>query len=271
MTATKRSRKPGFESEVALCAEFITQVTKGDAWVAYAETGGWDILLVRREDGFQIGIEAKLILNNTVAVQALPERWYGAAEIGPDCRAVLVPEGGKQNGLGTICNWLGLTVITIWPPSERVYRRRFEPDLPHVAERWGDDRHWHEWCPVKRVALPDYVPDSGAGHSAPVQLTAWKIKALKIVAILERRPVTRRDFKLLGLDAARWTQIWLDATAQGYVASSRMPDFKSQHPVVFEQIKADAAKWMVGELASTPAAPPRFSDTRTLVGSCEPT
>jgi hypothetical protein len=53
-------------------------------------------------------------------------------------------------------------------------------------------------CPAP---LPSYAPDVIAGAFAPVRLTPWKIKALKIAAPIELR--TRADFKHLGLDPRR--------------------------------------------------------------------
>ena len=67
-------------SEAALCAAFIAAATVTPKrtdhaqWVAYPETGGFDILLVRQTDGVQIGIEAKLALNPLVVSQVLPKR-----------------------------------------------------------------------------------------------------------------------------------------------------------------------------------------------------
>jgi hypothetical protein len=43
-------------SEADLCAGFIAAATKGGSWTAYAETAGYDILMVRASDGVQIGI-----------------------------------------------------------------------------------------------------------------------------------------------------------------------------------------------------------------------
>ena len=51
-------REKPYPTEVALCSAFIAAVPR--EWTAYAETAGWDILLVRKADGFQIGVEAKL-------------------------------------------------------------------------------------------------------------------------------------------------------------------------------------------------------------------
>ena len=155
--------------------------------------------------------------------------------------AILVPDG--EGRLGRIAAYIGITVISVLPVSQ--YRRKpeFRPHLPD-GEKWARD-DWREWCPTKRCALPEYVPDVPAGQSAPVQLTAWKIAAIKIAVTIELRGyVTRDDFKHLEIDHRRWlTNDWLRAE-NGRWVSWRPPDFKLQHPRVYAEIVADAEKWM---------------------------
>ena len=74
---------------------------------------------------------------------------------------------------------------------------------------------WHDWCPNQRCKIPDYVPDVAAGRSAPLQLTEWKVRAIKLAIILEERPVTRADFKALKLHPQRW----LDPSAKWLVST----------------------------------------------------
>jgi hypothetical protein len=244
----KAKAVPTFTKEADLCAAFLAEVAKDQNWQAYPETAGFDILLVRKADGLQIGIEAKLSFNLKVVTQVLPSySSWNAATAGPDHRAVLVPRNEVQNGLHTICAWLGITIISLSAPGTGYrWNSGFNPHLPRL--RW-DSEDWHYWAPLKRCPLPDYVPDVGAGESAPVQLTEWKIKAIKLAVILEERPVSRHDFKVLGISASRWlepTWGWLkrvDGT-KTFVAGPRMPDFKAQHPINYAQIAADKAKWM---------------------------
>jgi hypothetical protein len=106
--------------------------------------------------------------------------------------------------------------------------------------------------------VPDYVPDVIAGASAPVALTAWKVKAIRLAVLLEERAVTRADFKHLQLSPTLWTgpQGYLMRTPAGYVPGDRMPDLRRQHPRNYEEIRADKARWapaadLVG-LASQP-------------------
>jgi hypothetical protein len=238
------AEKP-FATEAAMCARFIAGLPKG--WTAYPETAGFDILLSRDADGYQIGIEAKLKLNVEVVNQAIEDRLaytYGLA--GPDCRAVMVPEG-CSGALEKICGYVGITIIRVRPERCNVYGPVFMPTLPEPRIVGSYDyEEWYELFPVKRHRLPEYVPDVAAGASAPLQLTDWKIAAIKIAVTLELRGfVTREDFKKHRIDHRRWVagNLWL-RRENGVYKANRLPDFKAQHPVVWAQIVADAPKWL---------------------------
>jgi hypothetical protein len=242
----RRTEGPKFEKESDLCAAFIAAVDVRD-WACFAETEGWDILAVRKADGVQVGIEAKLHLNAHVVAQALPQsiKWTAAA-LGPDYRAVLVPSGETQLHLKPICDALGITIISYRGTESRIsWCRAFDPALPE--ERMDPEYSWFQWAPDRRYKLPDYIPDVAAGASAPIALTQWKIRAIKLVIILKHRPAIREDFKLLGLSPSRWTDPytgWLKRTDIGYVAGPNMPDFAAQHPRNFAEIEADSDTWM---------------------------
>jgi hypothetical protein len=240
--------KPPFEKEAELCAAFIAALPK--EWTAYPETGGFDILLVRAADGFQIGVEAKLRLNAKVICQAAEYvGHYYVDSAGPDCRAVLIPEGVSVD-LAALCPLIGVSVISMSPEEDLGYADlkrppRFRPNLPRHDHEW-DNSKWFELCPAKRIELPDYVPDVTAGDSAPVALTDWKIRAIKIAVTLERRGfVTRQDFAHFRISMSRWTQCeWLLKDGSGgWIAGPYLPDFHAQHPVNFPQIEADYEKW----------------------------
>lgn len=252
---------PYFAKETDLCASFVKAIEVHNAgkvksqneaydahiWTPYAETAGWDILLVSKDDGTQIGIEAKLKLNVEVLNQCLSRGHDRHDVTGPDFRAILVPGDAAQNGIGSLAARLGVTVLRQHPPSDEKYTWRtahnFEPDLPRIGtERWG--HQWTDWLPNERHRLPEYVPDVIAGDSAPAQLSDWKIQALKILAILKERPVTRADFSALHINHQRWVQFWLAKTPEGYVACEATPRFDEVHPTVFAQIVSDKEKWM---------------------------
>src|SRR3990167_2830014 len=94
-----------YRSEAEMCAQFMAEI--GENWIAYPETGDFDILLSRKIDGFQIGVEAKLRLGTAVINQAL-ESWW-ANDYAPDCRAVLVPQG-DDGGFARIAAYIGFTI-----------------------------------------------------------------------------------------------------------------------------------------------------------------
>lgn len=247
-----KSETPKFEKEVDLCTTFIERLPK--EWTAYAETGGFDILLVRNVDGFQVGIEAKLKLNAKVVSQvAEMQHSYHLTYPGPDCRAVLVPAYASSD-MAAICRILSITVIRVPHPDEQGYygrynRNKFSPELPHVDDRdYGDS--WHLFCPQKRLKIPDWVPDVKAGCSSPNQLSFWKIGAIKICIVMERRGhLTRADFKNYEISMSRWTQgHWIVNDGNGkWLKGPNFPDLRPVHPINYGQIEADHDKWRVPE------------------------
>jgi hypothetical protein len=245
-----------FERESQLCAAFIAALPEG--WLACAETGGFDILLVRVFDGFQIGIQAKLRLNAKVIRQACEKGDPGGlTSPGPDCRAILVPKGAVGADMAEICRMLGLTVIAVCEAGPGI----FSPDLPRLKQD-GAGKVWFEMGPSRRVDLPNHVPDVEAGAPAPLQLTAWKIKAIRIAITLEWRGfVLRDDFKHHKIDMRRWIAPrtgWLVRSEPGWGKGPRLPDFRAQHPRNWAQIEAAYEKWRrpdqpEGQAASTGA------------------
>ncbi len=238
-----------FVSEAAVVTAFLEAMKykygQGRDWTVYPETADWDLLLVHR-DGYQLGIEAKLKLNPKVVAQALNGQhnvWGGAD--GPDYRAVLVPNDGLQQHMRGICDAIGLGVITIRPNAHQGSQWLNLPD-----EKDHHSRAWSNWCPSVRCKLPDYVPDVQAGIAAPIQLTDWKVKAIRLMLVLERRGyVTRADMKAIGISPTRWTDAfygYLDRTEdRRFVRNERTPDLQAQHPEVWIKIKDEMPQWTV--------------------------
>lgn len=243
----KRPARAEFATEAALCARFVSLLP--DGWTAYPEQG-FDILLVRNEDGFQIGIEAKLTLNAKV-IEQIAEGFWDVCRAGPDCRAILVP-WGATGSFARVCELLAITVIQVdnvdrWGASNGAV---LTPALPSLdSTRYWEDSQWHEWAPDERIKLPDYVPDVAPGSSSPVKLTQWKISAIKICVILEKRGyVSRKDFKFLHFDHRRWINPeigWLSRSCNAgvYVRGPSLPDLRAQHPRNYAEIAADFQRW----------------------------
>ncbi len=145
-------------SEADLCSDFMLSLPEN--WTPYPETAGFDILLVEKASGMQIGVEAKLKLNAKVVNQIIENR-YAVTAPGPDFRAVLVPETTNHE-LAAICDFVGITVIGVrtyensWSKNRTVY---FNPCLPDVGAGRYTSSTWHHMAPVQRCALPDFVPD----------------------------------------------------------------------------------------------------------------
>lgn len=246
-----------FSTEVELCQTFINDIPA--EWTAYPEVANFDILLVRAADGFQIGVQAKLKFTLKLIEQAIE---YSGSEVcseGPDCRALLIPAGEERNHLGTICAYIGLTIIRCQRERERYSSSRhvFRPALPTINDSlsWYGQRDWHEMGPEKRCTLPAYIPDVKAGDRSPVQLTDWKIKALKICAILQIRGfVTRQDFNHIRIDHRRFLTpgaLWMVRENGVFKRGPYMPPFERQHPEVFKQIVAEAPTWMAKDQQET--------------------
>lgn len=211
-----------FATEADLCAAFISHHER-QGFVAYAETCGFDILLVRKSDGVQFGVQAKLRLNTKVLDQLLPDDYQ---QVGPDHRVILVPD---SRGLDRICDALGFILQV--PCDGR------SGSFPELCDRWRAAPY--DWNPVKRCTLPDYVPDVVAGDSGPVQLTPWKVSALKVIAHIKKNgEITRKQIKDIGCDPTRWCQHWLLPSEKkgAYIIGDRMPRFDEQHPRVFAEI-----------------------------------
>lgn len=268
-----RDVQPTFETEAALCQAFICSVPP--EWIVYPETAGWDILLVHRIGGWQIGIEAKKTLNAKVIAQAIEGRRHNLS--GPDFRAVLVGKVVAENA--AIARALGITVITPKGISQwgRPKGRGFdlpgplvpvftpEPPRAEVLTRigewwsnWDEGQQWFDQFPTDRNRLPDYIPEVAAGVPSPMILSDWKIKAMRVCQWVDRHGViTRAQFKALGIDPSRWMNgHWLKAApgrgewcaGEGFPG----PQFRREHPGVWAKIAEDYPKWAAKVTGTTP-------------------
>jgi hypothetical protein len=227
-------------SEVELCAAFIAWVERTSDWVVYAESGGFDMLLVA-PDGAQLGIEAKLGFTAKLLDQALPRNCFSGAP-GPDFRGVLLPNRPRGKSL-ELLESLGLLSF---------YASRHDDQFhgSSVSAREG----WSHWAPEKRIELPNFVPDVAAGAPSPVRLTRSKVAALKLVARIKVRGfAVPQDFRDLAIDGRRWTNpgsglLQLDGPGR-YVRGEKLI-FGQQHPRVFAEI-VEATRRELAEQGAT--------------------
>ncbi|SDR10230.1 hypothetical protein [Pseudovibrio sp. Tun.PSC04-5.I4] len=238
-------RKAQFQTEHEMCSRFLENLPEG--WTAYPEWQNWDIVLVRDSDGFQIGIEAKLRLNAKVVTQAA-ERSYQVDKPGPDCRAVLIPEG-YTNDFAVVCSLLNLQIITMRDKLEnpRYDRDWFLPELPD-PDRFSYN-YFPEFYPVSRLPLPEVVPTVEAGKPCPVRLTDWKLKAMKLSILLEKYGfVTRRTFKALSLSPTLFlyeNNHWMKrgSTRGQWQKACDFPDLRMGFEVNYQELEQLFPDW----------------------------
>lgn len=222
------------KSEAESCEAFIASLSP--QWKVYRETEGWDILLSGPDD-VQVGIQGKCTGNLKVLYQALDGHTTGN---GPDYRVVLIGQIA-DSAFNQLCHQLGIGLLQCrW---ERNYRTGLvEPLCCDIAVSMV-----YDWHPVKRCKLPDYIPEGVAGAPCPKVLTKWKVAALNISAILERRGfVTPKDFRDLHIDRRRWvTRKWIVAGSDKsqYVANPTPADredmvarIRRENPVVYASV-----------------------------------
>ena len=239
-----------------MCAAFIRDADRL-GWDAYPETGGYDIVMSHRKHGWQVGVEAKQQFNAHVVCQAADRLGSTWRTGGPDFLAVLTPDGG-DGYVAQIARKLGIVVIrALGEPDKRGFTRldgggsclAFNPHLPgeSIATSVGsEDYGWPQHLWASPIDLPEYRPDVAAGKAAPVALTEWKIRAIKICVILDRRGyVTPADFSALGISSSRWVQggwVVRDGKSKRWTAGG-LPDFRAQHPKNYGEIERDFEKW----------------------------
>jgi hypothetical protein len=205
MSARERARRAeataSFRTEGALCDAFAAQA-RCEGYAVHAECSGWDLLLVCRSSGTQVGVQAKLRATIDVLAQALG---YGQSGEGPDHHAVLVPVA--MHGFEKVARALRLLVFD-------AKALRGDGGIREAAARAVYWEHaTRAWTP------PVEVVGFGGGRPGPKQLTPWKIGACRLCALLRRRGhLTREDFRGERISVG-W---WIDA------AGTRSPVLRAE-------------------------------------------
>jgi hypothetical protein len=186
-----------YPTENALCESFIANLPPGIE--VYPETCGWDILLIL-PSGEQLGVQAKLSPNVKVLSQALPP---GKSRPGPEYHAVLVPHAPRS--FLKVAKALGVYVI--------------RPNRYSAVKRWQSldylGQGWKKWWHPKQHKLPPIKPNTLPGIPSPRTLTDWRVRALRVCAVLRKRGwVTSADFKKYGVSMTLWKAQWLTPTGE---------------------------------------------------------
>lgn len=181
--------------------EVLRAVALAEGWQPYPEASGWDLLLVRPSDGFQVGVQAKLRPNVDVLAQAL----VSSRSAGPEVHAALVPSCSRA--FREVALALGVLVLEAAHfDAERRGPWRSAPKLPELVA--GARHHQHR----TRCWLPPFVPSLPAGVPGPRQVTPWQVGAARLCALLRERGdegVLVAEIRALGLAPSTWQQKWL--------------------------------------------------------------
>lgn len=244
-TKAKRKSTPAiFKCEADLCALFIREFNALPGWTCYPEAAGFDVLVVH-DDGRQIGVEAKLLLNAKVADQILPSLADDLNCVpGPDHRMVIVSKISDANaGIAKMLDRQGVHVLHPFSTDGITFSFRIDR---HGVDRAPiplfSEQHLFDWNPPVRCQVPMVVCDLPAGVAAPIKLTPWKEAALKVIALLRKQGfITNKQIAEHGIGTGYWTQpkfgqqAWLTkGTVQGsWLETEHMPPFDKQHPEAY--------------------------------------
>jgi hypothetical protein len=207
-------------SEADLCREFRTWAEQ-KGWIVHPEVSGWDMVMLRSgpatelalakyQPNDQVGIQAKLVGNLQVLYQATTPLKPAAA---PAFRLVLVRRCSDE--FLSIAYDLNLIVV-VREHQAKVFGRkkawtRFLNDFRWFYPRQGANRR-----DSVQLTLPPIVTDLPAGGPAPRQLTPWRVKALRLCALLHKRGyLTAPDFKTAKVDMRIWKKRWLNEHSKG--------------------------------------------------------
>ncbi len=255
--------KEAITSEAHLCALFMSEFNSLPGWTCHPEAAGFDVLVVH-EDGRQIGVEAKLVLNAKVADQILPslgDEFYGKS--GPDHRLVIVSKiTDASAGIKKMLEHLGVRVLVAQRCSSirgqdhafGIQHNLFWPEKGFP--QWGHYSRMFDWWPEKRCQVPSVVTKLPAGVPSPVRLTPWKESALHVIAQMRYQGfITAKQISAFGIGVTAWTQspgskpAWLvrGACRGQWLETEHMPAFDKQHP--------DAYAVAVVQIAARAVAP----------------
>jgi hypothetical protein len=197
--------KAEFPTEEVLCAKF-RRWAEAAGWVVHPEPGDYDLVLVK--DGLQIGVQAKRAGTLKLIYQCLGNL---SRRERPDAVVALVPDAAPRFRHLLFKLGIGGIDVNLHTPGRVDFR------LPSVVR-----------TSEKQIWLPEYVSHAPAGVKSPKSLSRWRLKAIRMSLLLrERKEVTTKDFRRLGLAVPLWVDRWVVRTRRGCYAlkpNVRLPD-----------------------------------------------
>ncbi len=161
-----------------MCDE-LTLRSKNVGWVVYPEQGGWDLLLVRNH--IQVGIQAKLRPTVKLFAQAIvPE-----SSPGPHYRAIAVGNLNfkERRDVIVVARTSGLVLIDMSCHHD-CWLNAAQRNYKYFSKiSWRYYRHY----PSKLVWTPSFVPKLAAGIPAPKNVSPWKIAAIKLELLCDKK------------------------------------------------------------------------------------
>lgn len=182
-----------YELEKNMCDE-LTAYAKLGGWTVYPEQGGWDLLLIRNK--IQVGVQAKLRPTIKLLSQALvPEILAG-----PHYRAVAVGNTNykEKDDFSRVAQTLRLVFIDMGAHPDYWLYKATQGFTRGQRIPWIHYRHF----PSNMLWIPSFVPKLDAGIPAPKTVNPWKVAAVKMefianrkgwVSIIDAREVVQRE------------------------------------------------------------------------------
>lgn len=199
-----------FRLESDLC-DYFMGLARDSNWQVYPEQNDWDMIIVRNK--IQVGIQAKLIANNDVLLQALPKLPY--KKIGPHYRAVLISgyrgrtvkaRNENRKDFYALANYLKLVVIDTTLDNLIVCGPTYNFHKTGYNMGYQLNLRYYHCRPSEIEWYPPFIPILPAGVPSPVKVSKWKLAVLDLREIeLEKGYICLADCKhMLVKYKARW-------------------------------------------------------------------
>ena len=226
-------------SEVELCAAFIAWTQANSDWVAYSETGGFDMLLVA-SDGRSSASKPNFPAPPNWSIRRCPKTAFRALPVPISAASCCRSARAEIPGAAAVAGPAGLLRLAA---RRRVSRRVIDRSNGLVALGSGAADRAATFLARRRRGAAVADPADEIQNCRP-----------KLIALIEVRGyVVSQDFRDLGIDSRRWTNPkngLLQFDSQGRYQRGEKLIFDKQHPRVFAEIVAASKR--SASLASLP-------------------